>query len=240
MLVRLVGPASEGGWTISALRPGAAPCCPTVPGSPHLWWCFGSQPGRVRPRRKLKANSAANEAQTFFDATLPQRFGGDLGRSASVCARKVGRWAKKAWAADPGPRRKAREGASPSLFLANSSAPVRKNSFQCVADSQDVFVGIAPGRRKRCKSCRKSFAQKRPPGRVQESWEPARHSRGGMPRNRLGESPAQSSPLTSNPRVNNLPQSALETHKRSAAVGWRGPDAEPARKAAPWRAQPQS
>lgn len=90
MILRLVGPASEGGWTISALRPGAAPCCPTVPGSPHLWWCFGSPPGRVRPGRKLKANSAANEARTFFDATLPQRFGGDLGRSAGVCARKVG------------------------------------------------------------------------------------------------------------------------------------------------------
>lgn len=62
---------------------------------------------------------------------------------------------------------------------------------------------------------------------------------GGMPRNRLGETPAQSSPLTSNSRVNNLPQSALETHKRCAAVGWRGWDAEPARKAASRRAQSQ-
>lgn len=61
---------------------------------------------------------------------------------------------------------------------------------------------------------------------------------GGMPRNRLGETPAQFSPLTSNSRVNNLPQSALETHKRGAAVGWRGRDAELARKAAPWRAVP--
>lgn len=130
--------------------------------------------------------------------------------------------------AEPGPRRNAREGASPSLFLANSSVPVRKNSFQCVADAQDVFVGIAPGRRKLCKSCRKSFAQKRPLSRAQESWGPARLPRGGMPRNRLGEPPAQSPPLPSNPRVNNLPQSALETHKRGAAVGWRGRDAEPA------------
>lgn len=85
-----VGPASEEGRTISALRPGAAPGCPAVPGSPHFWWCFGNLPGRVRPRRKLKANSAANEAQTFFDATLPQGFGGDLGRRAGLCACKVG------------------------------------------------------------------------------------------------------------------------------------------------------
>lgn len=60
-----------------------------------------------------------------------------------------------------------------------------------------------------------------------------------MPRNRLGETPAQSSPLTSNSRINNLRQSALETHKRGAGVGWRGWDAEPARKAASRRAQSQ-
>ncbi|XP_025290431.3 putative uncharacterized protein encoded by ZNF503-AS2 [Canis lupus dingo] len=88
------GPASKGDWAVSALRPGAAPCCPAVPGSPHPWGgvCFGNPPGGVRPRQKLKANAEAKEARTFFDATLPQRSGGDLGRTARWCvrARKVG------------------------------------------------------------------------------------------------------------------------------------------------------
>lgn len=86
---------------MSALRPGAAPCCPAVPAAPipGVGVCFGNPPGGVRPRRKLKANAEAKEARTFFDATLPQRSGGDLGRTARwwVRARKVGRRLKEAW-----------------------------------------------------------------------------------------------------------------------------------------------
>ena len=67
-------------------------CLSTLPPSLGGGVCFGNPPGGVRPRRKLKANAESKEARTFFDATLPRRSGGDLGRTARWCvrARKVG------------------------------------------------------------------------------------------------------------------------------------------------------
>ncbi|XP_078290216.1 uncharacterized protein LOC132684654 [Panthera onca] len=47
--------------------------CPSLPGSarqPPPLVMLRPSLGRVRPRRKLKANSSANDARTFFDASL--------------------------------------------------------------------------------------------------------------------------------------------------------------------------
>lgn len=65
-------------------------------------------------------------------------------------------------------------------------------------------MGIAPGWRGLCKSCRQSSARKRPPSGVQKRLGRDLLPRGGMVRNRPGEPPVQSSLFTSKPRVNNL------------------------------------
>ncbi|KAB0397430.1 hypothetical protein E2I00_011152, partial [Balaenoptera physalus] len=180
-----------------AEQPLAARQCLAVP---HLCLCFRNPPGRVRPGRKLKANSTADEARTFYEASLQQRFGGTFQRTARA---KWGGGRRGHRVSELGPRRNAREGTSPSLFLANFSASVRKNSFQ--AGLKKAWDQLALPR-----------AEGAPPG----------------------EPPAQPSSLTSKPHVNNLPLPALQTSPRGAALGGRGPDAEPARKAACRPAQP--
>lgn len=119
MLVRLqVWPPRETG--LSAPLGLAAP---QVPSSPYFCRCFGNQPGQVRPRRKLKANFAADEALTFFDAKFAAKIQWRHWKdSAPVCeSERWGGGRREYRAAEPGQRRNAREGASPSLFLANFS-----------------------------------------------------------------------------------------------------------------------
>lgn len=122
-----------------------------------------TRPGRVRPGRKLKANSSADGARTFFKASLQQRFGGRFETTArlrGVSERQVGRWAKRvpggrAWSAAKRDGRRL-----PFLIYRQLLGPCPvKNSFQGAADAQDAFMGIAPGRRRLCKSCRKLCPQ---------------------------------------------------------------------------------
>lgn len=74
------------------------------------------------------------------------------------------------------------------------------------------------------------------PAGLNKAWDQLAFSRAEL--SPLGESPAQRFPLTSKPHVNNLLLPALPTSPRTAAVGGRGPDAEPARKAARLPAHP--
>ena len=134
-----------------------------------------------------------------------------------VCARARER-ARAKWGggrrgyrvAEFGPRQNEREGIFPSLFLANSSAPARKNSFQGATDAQDVlwrlhqrgggFVKVAE------RALLRSF---RSPG-LGKAWDPlASLGRKEL----LGDPPALCSPLTSKPHVNNLPLPALQTSR---------------------------
>lgn len=73
------------------------------------------------------------------------------------------------------------------------------------------------------------------PAGLKKAWDQLALPRAEEP---PGEPPAQTSPLTSKPHVNNLPLPAPQTSPRGAALGGRGPDAEPARKAACRPTQP--
>lgn len=158
-------------------------------------------------------------------------------RALGVCpSAKWGGGQRGYLVAELGPRRNAKEGASLSLFLANFSGPAPKEIVSKVPrtlrmrlweshQGEGDFVKVA-----------ESFAHKRPPSGAQESLGPTRLLPGRM--SPPGESPAQRFPLTSKTHVNNLLLPALQTSPRAAAVGGRGPDAEPARKAARLPAHP--
>ncbi|XP_038518974.1 putative uncharacterized protein encoded by ZNF503-AS2 [Canis lupus familiaris] len=63
------GPASKGDWAVSALRPGAAPCCPAVPGSPHPWGggCVLREPaGRSPPSAKTESKCRGKRSPNFL------------------------------------------------------------------------------------------------------------------------------------------------------------------------------
>lgn len=173
--------------------------------------------GRVRPRRKLKANSVADEAQTFFlkfAAQIRCRLCKD---SALVCAHT--RWGggrRGHRAAEPGPRQSGREGASPSLLLANSSAPSVKIVSKVLRTPRMCLWGLHQGGGSFVKA-EESYVQKHPPNGAQESLGAESLSEGRMARKSPGEPPAQSSPLTSIPRVNNHPRPALQTSPRRGA-----------------------
>lgn len=138
--------------------------------------------------------------------------------------------------AELGPRRNAKEGASLSLFLANFSGPAPKEIVSKVPRTLRMRLWESHQGEGDFLKVAESFAHKRPPSGAQESLGPTRLLPGRM--SPPGESPAQRFPLTSKPHVNNLLLPALQTSPRAAAVGGRGPDAEPARKAARLPAHP--
>lgn len=178
MLVRqLVRPPREDGLL--------APLGRAAPLLPVRW----KPPGRVRPRRKLKANSVADEAQTFFlkfAAQIRCRLCKD---SALVCAHT--RWGggrRGHRAAEPGPRQNGREGASPSLLLANSSAPSVKIVSKVLRTPRMCLWGLHHGGGSFVKAA-ESYVQKHPPSGAQESLGAESFPEGGMARNPSGEPP---------------------------------------------------
>lgn len=196
------GLASKGDWTISALGPSG----PRVPGSPYFCRCFGNQPGRVRPRRKLKANFAAGEALTFFDAKFAAKIQWRHWKdSALVCQRE--RWGdgrKEYRAAEPGQRRNAREGTSPSLFLANFSASSVKIISKVLRTPRMYLWVLHQGGGGFVKVADRALPGSGRPAESKKDLGRDLLPRGGMVRNPPGEPPVQSSLFTSKPRVNNL------------------------------------
>lgn len=188
----------------------------------------------------MKANSTADGARSFFKASLQQRFGGRFETTArfrGVSERKVGRWAKRvpggrAWSAVK------REGRRLPFLISRQllgPCPVKKIVSKVPRTPRMRLWESHQGGGDFAKVA-ESLVHKRPPSRAQESLGPSRLLPGRM--SRPGESPARRFPLTSKPHVNNLPLPALQTSPRAAAVGGRGPDAEPARKAARLPAHP--
>lgn len=114
---RQVGPSSEAGRAAPVGR--GAPCCPAVPSSPHSLWMLQEPTRPSPPTAKTESKFGGRGSSNF----LACKFAAEIRRD-SVCARERGAVGEegKGQPAERRPRRNAREGASPSLFLASSLA----------------------------------------------------------------------------------------------------------------------
>lgn len=171
-------------------RPLAAPQCLAVPTTGRA----SGTAGLSLPAAKTESKYGGRRSLNFLRRKFAEIWWQLCEDSVLLCTRA--RWGFRRRghrAAEPGPRRNARKGASPSLYLANSSAPVRKIVSRVQQTPRMYLWGVAPGRNWLCKSCIKSFAQKRPSSRAQESQGPSQLPRGGMARHWLGEPPLLSS-----------------------------------------------